>query len=387
MRVEDKRAILTLSTIMSLRMVGLFMVLPLFSLYAATLQGARPMLIGISIGVYGLTQALFQFPFGALSDHINRKLVIGFGLFIFIIGSLLAGAAHNITTLIIARGLQGVGAIGSTILALLADLTTEENRTKAMAVNGMMIGLSFGIAMMLGPWLNQWLSIHQLFFLSAGFGLIGLLLLYFCVPTPTSHQWHGDTEPAIRSLKHLLIHPILLRLNAGIFLLHAIFTASFVVIPLSLFQNAHLASNKQWIIYLPALFIGFIVSLVCIGIAEAKKIIRPFFIAGIVTLLCAETLFMVMGYTLMGLSIALCFFFTGFSLLEAFLPSLISRIAPKNQKGSAMGLYSSAQFLGIFAGGVLGGWFYGHVGLISVYFLSILLSLLWLFLAKSSPIT
>jgi predicted MFS family arabinose efflux permease len=249
-----------------------------------------------------------------------------------------------------------------------------------MAISGMTIGLSFAVAMLLGPWLHQWLSVSALFLLSAGFGAAAIVLLYAAVPAPVVHEWHGDAEPEFHSFISLLFKPALAKLNIGIFILHAIFTASFIVIPLSLLHNMNMASHEQWRIYLPALIIAFTLSMVCIGLAEAKRLVKPFFLLSIVTLLFAETILLFSHTHVLFFSIGVCLFFAGFTLLEAFLPSLISRTAPPAQKGSAMGIYSSAQFLGIFVGGALGGWLFGHLGLTSVYLFSIVLALVWFLL-------
>lgn len=377
----ERRAIAGLSSIMGLRMIGLFMVLPLFSLYAHQLQGATPTLIGLAMGIYGLSQAVFQIPFGALSDRYGRKPIIVTGLIIFAAGSLIAGSAHSIFLMILGRALQGIGAVGSTIMALVADLTRENQRTKAMAISGMVIGFSFSAAMLIGPLLTQWLPVSSLFFLAALFGLTGILVLVAAVPTPQNSHWHRDAEPELQSFIKLLAAPELAKLNSGIFFLHAIFTASFIALPVSLKQFASLESSRQWEIYLPSLLAAFIASLACIGLAERKQQVKPYFLGGIILLVLSEFLIWLTPYSL-GLAITgICLFFTGFSLLEAFLPSLISRTAPAARKGSALGIYSCAQFLGIFTGGVLGGWLFGHFSFTGVYIFCAALALFWLLLA------
>lgn len=381
MTSTEQQAIISLSSIMGLRMIGLFMVLPVFSLYAGQLHGATPTLVGIAIGIYGLSQALFQIPFGTLSDHIGRKPVIAIGLFIFAAGSLIAGLSHSILLMIVGRALQGIGAVGSTILATMADLTREEQRTKAMAIAGITIGFSFSLAMLLGPVLIKWLAVNNLFFLAALFGLIGMAILYLTVPTPRTLSWHRDTEPEFTSFKKLLISPELAKLNIGIFILHAIFTASFVVIPITLLHFARLASHQQWLIYLPTLLAALVISLFCIGMAERKQLLKPYFLGSIGLLIIALCLLWIAPHHMVLLALGLCLFFTGFSVLEAFLPSLISRTAPAAYKGSAMGIYSCSQFLGIFVGGVLGGWLYGKFDFSGVYLFCMILSLFWIALA------
>jgi MFS family permease len=378
MTATERRSVFNLSFIMALRMVGLFMVLPVFTLYAQTLEFATPTLIGMAIGVYGLSQALFQIPFGALSDRLGRKPMILTGLIIFIVGSMVAASTHSIYMMILGRALQGVGAVGSTILAMMADLTREEQRTKSMAIAGISIGFSFSIAMFLGPMLTKWMAVNQLFYIAALFGSIGIIVLFTAVPTPIHTRWHRDAEPEWRSFIKLLIAPELAKLNIGIFILHAIFTASFVVIPVSLKQFADLPSVIQWHYYLPALLMAFVVCIVCIGMAEKKQQIKEYFLAGITVLLLAELLFATSQQYIL---LALCLFFTGFTLLEAFLPSLVSRTAPAARKGSAMGIYSSAQFSGIFVGGVCGGWLFGHASFTGVYVFCLSLACIWLLIA------
>ncbi|HEU5280766.1 MAG TPA: MFS transporter [Gammaproteobacteria bacterium] len=381
MTATERKAVFSLSAIMGLRMVGLFMVLPLFSLYAHQLVGATATLIGVAMGVYGLAQALFQIPFGYLSDKVGRKPIILMGLLIFCLGSLVAGHATHMVPMIIGRALQGIGAVGSTILAMMADLTRESQRTKSMAIAGITIGFSFSVAMFLGPVLSQWISINHLFYLAAGFGLIGILVLYFSVPTPATESWHRDAEPEFKSFFQLIFHPELAKLNIGILILHAIFTASFVVIPISLKNNLGFAAHDQWEIYLPTLLGSFIISLFCIGMAERKGQLKPYFIGGIAALLAAALLMCYFPANLSLMILGLSAFFGGFSLMEAFLPSLISRTAPADRKGSAMGVYSCSQFLGIFMGGVLGGWLYGKFSFSGVYLFCAALSLFWLVIA------
>jgi len=381
MSSSEWRAITSISSIMSLRMIGLFFVLPLFTLYASQLPGATPTLIGLAMGIYGLAQAIFQIPFGVLSDHFGRKPLILTGLLIFIIGSLVAGKAHSITFMIIGRALQGTGAIGSTLLALMADLVREEQRTKAMAISGISIGFSFSIAMFIGPILSKWFPINDLFFIAAVLGWLAIILLCVWVPKPIVTRWHSDTEPELKSFFKLLLSPELAKLNSGIFILHAVFTASFIVIPINLYHLAGLITSRQWLIYLPTLLVAFIICLFCIGVAEKKQQLKLFFLGGILTLGLAEFFLWQMPSNLFLTAISLSLFFSGFSLLEAFLPSLITRTAPASRKGSALGLYSCSQFLGIFVGGALGGILYGKYHFAGVYLFCIILLCFWFTLA------
>ena len=374
-------AVSSLSAIMSLRLIGLFMVLPVFAPYAHNLQFATPMLAGLAMGIYGLTQCLLQIPFGMLSDRIGRKPVIAGGLLIFMLGSILAACAHSIYFMILGRALQGAGAVGSAIIAAIADLTRVEQRTKAMAINGIMIGLAFMLAMVLGPALAAIFHISGIFWLAAAFSLAGIICLFTLVPTPAKTTWHADAEAAPQQFLTLLKEPALNRLYAGVFLLHAMFTASFCAIPVALQNHLHLADNKQWQIYVPALALALIATLFLIRLSEQKRLVKRLFIVSIILLAVAEFV-LLLGLDSKALSILGLFgFFTGFSLLEAFLPSAVSRAAPATRKGTALGIYSCAQFLGIFVGGLLGGISFSALGIADVYIFCAALALLWLTIA------
>lgn len=377
----ERKAIFSLSTILALRMIALFMVLPVFVLYAQSMPGATPFLTGIAIGVYGLTQAIFQIPFGSLSDRYGRKPMIVLGLGIFALGSILAAFAHSILFLIIGRALQGAGAIGSTILAFLADLTREEQRTKSMAIAGITIGLSFSLAMVLGPVFSKWMPVNDLFLLACFFVLIAIFILFTYVPVqPKQIALRAVQKGAWRTL---LFDKQLALLNSGIFILHAFFTASFIAIPISLRNELHFSANQQWKIYLPALVIAACIALFSIGIAERYRKVKTFFLLSIFCLFISVLLLAIKSNDLICTVLALCLFFTGFSTLEAFLPSLVSRAAPAANKGSALGIYSFSQFSGIFVGGLLGGWIYGQFHLFGIYVFCSFLSLAWLLLSVS----
>lgn len=374
----ERRAAASLASIMSLRMLGLFMVMPVFSLYANQLIGATPLLIGLAMGIYGLTQGIFQIPFGMWSDKIGRRKIITLGLAIFILGSAISAETHTIVGMIIGRALQGVGAVGSTLIAMIADLTREEQRTKAMAIAGMTIGLSFTLAMILGP---VFYNLINIFWLAAIFGVLGIFLLYTWAPTPKKETWHADAEPEFKQFSILLKEPNLMRLNSGIFLLHAILTASFVILPISLQNLAGLHGNQQWLLYLPILIAAFLLSIPCIIIAEKKHLLKKFFLGAIFIMGCAELFLWIFAHSLLLSALSLLLFFTAFSILEAFLPSLVSKTAPRAQKGTALGIYSCSQFLGIFVGGSLSGWLYGAFGLTEVYLFCVALTIIWLSIA------
>jgi len=377
----ERRAAISLASVLSLRMLGLFMVLPLFSLYASQLAGATPFLIGLAMGIYGLTQALFQIPFGLLSDQLGRRTIIVFGLFLFILGSLIAATADTIGFMMVGRALQGMGAVGGTIMAMIADLTRPEQRTKAMAIAGIMIGFSFSLAMMLGPLLATWMTVRGLFWMAAFCSGLAILFLFIWVPKPPPPHWQADVEPELHSAFSLIKLPLLQQLNLGIFLLHVIFTASFVVIPIALQQFAGLQEHQQGLFYLPVLLLGFILCVPFVLIAEKKHQLKQFFIGAVFTLGISESLFWLFSKSLSISALSLVLFFAAFSLLEAFLPSFVSRAAPHTRKGTTLGLYSCSQFLGIFVGGTLGGWLYGHYGLKNVYLFCVILTLVWVMIA------
>ncbi|MDX2164372.1 MAG: MFS transporter [Gammaproteobacteria bacterium] len=332
----EKRATLSLATLFSLRMLGLFIVLPVFTPYAKTLSDATPFLMGLALGIYGLTQAAFQLPLGALSDYYPRKNIIALGFFIFILGSVVAAISDNIFMLMVGRALQGSGAVGSTIMALLSDFTRAEKRSKSMAIVGMIIGMTFFMSLLIGPFLNHFIGVHGIFWLSALLGLIAILLNYYWVPIPKHTHLDESTKNFTKNLKSLLREPELLKLDLGIFLLHAVLTATFVIMPLYV--------HKPWV-YAPALILSVLFTF------KFMKCIRAAVAGLVLSLLCLwqfhENIYLLMT--------GLCLFFTGFNILEANLPSLVSQTAPSRLKGTAIGVYSTCQYLGIFAGGIVGG--------------------------------
>ncbi len=380
-RVE-RRASIGLSSIFALRMLGLFMILPVFSLLAEDLTETTPFLIGVAISIYGLTQAIFQIPFGMLSDHIGRKPVIAAGLLIFALGSLLAAFSDSIYGVILGRALQGSGAIASAIMALAADLTRETHRTKAMAMIGISIGFSFAIAVVLGPVVGHWSGIQGVFLVTAILALFGIAVLFWVVPKPTKCSFHRDTEPVPARFKQVLKNPDLLRLDFGIFTLHLILTASFVVLPLIL-RNLGVEGDKHWMIYLPVLVLSMAACIPFVIIAEKKRKIKTVFLVAISVVVLADLGIFQFSESLMATVGFLFLFFTGFNLLEATLPSLISKIAPADLKGTAIGVYSTSQFFGAFLGGLCGGWIYGNLGLENVFLFCTLAAIIWFLVALS----
>ena len=383
MNKTERKSATSLALLMSFRMLGLFMILPIFTLYARKLTGSTPQLIGVALGIYGLTQACLQIPFGMLSDKFGRKPIIFLGLILFAIGSAVAALSHSIHGVILGRALQGGGAVGAVIIALLADSTKDEDRTKAMAMLGMTIGVAFAVAVVLGPALNAIIGVPGIFWLTAILALVGILILFFVVPTPKKTVFHRDAEPVPALFKSILSNTQLLRLDIGIFIQHGILTASFIVIPVALQHVVGIHESHQWILYLPILLIAYCAMVPFIIIAEKKRKMKPIFLGCIFVIVISQTILWKWHSTMFPFVIALILFFTAFTILEASLPSLVSKIAPAGSKGTAMGVYSTSQFLGIFVGGVLGGWLYANGGITGVFTLCACAALIWFIIAVS----
>ncbi len=377
----ERKSTLSIASIYVFRMLGLFIILPIFSLYADKIIDATPTLMGAALGIYGLTQALLQIVLGVLSDKYGRKPIILFGLIIFILGSVVAAMSHTIYGIIIGRALQGAGAIGSTLTALIADTTTEENRMKAMSVIGMAIGLSFIGAMVISPILNSIIGLSGIFWLTAMLGVIGIVILIYGVPTPTKIIFHRGTETTPSQIKNVLWKSELLRLNYGIFSLHTMLTALFLVIPIILIDYIGISISKQWIVYLPVLFISFLLMIPFIFIAETKNLIKPIFIGAIIVLTAIQFLLVEFYQHIIIMSVLLVLYFASFTFLEAALPSLISKMASITSKGTAMGVYSSTQFLGIFFGGVMGGVVLHQTNIKGIFIFNGMLGLIWIIIA------
>ena len=376
---EERRAVVSLAGIFSLRMIGLFMLLPILSLHTEAMSDATPVLIGLALGAYGFTQGLLQIPYGMLSDKFGRKPLITIGLLVFALGSVVAAYADSILMIIIGRAIQGAGAIAAVVMALLADLTREEQRTKAMASVGASIGFSFMLAIILGPLLNQWVGLSGVFWFTAIFALLGLLLLWFWVPNPQVSEFHQDAEPVPAQFINVLSNIELLRINFGIFSLHAVLTANFIVLPLML--REFLTPDQHSFVYLGVLFVAILVMVPAIIIAEKKQKMKPIFTGAVFALAIAEFSMGLFSNSLLEIILLLTLFFAAFNVLEATLPSLVSKLAPPEKKGTAMGLYSSSQFFGAFIGGITGGWLYGQFGASSLFFAAGTLMLLWFIVA------
>ena len=378
MSALERRAVGSLALLYSFRMLGLFMVLPLLALYAAELPGASPFYIGMALGGYGLSQALLQIPLGWLSDRVGRKPVIIGGLLVFLTGSLVAGAATTMEGLVFGRILQGAGAIAAAVMALVADLTAEEQRTKAMAVVGASIGLSFGLAIVIGPLVAAIGGLSAVFYLTAALAAMGILIVLIGVPTPQVPPRLRTDVGAQRGLVGAALQsPELRRLYLGIFTLHFILTASFLLVPQVLEQVLGVVRANHSQVYLPVLVLSLLGIVPLMRLAEYHGRIALVLPASVLLLLVAMA----------GLSLvtsapvyytSLWLFFVMINYLEATLPSLVSKSVFAGGRGTAMGIFSTSQFLGIFAGGAVGGWVLQSAGGTGLLLLCLVPGILWL---------
>jgi len=358
----ERRAAVGLAAIFASRMLGLFLVLPVFTLFAQAYPDYSPVLAGLAIGAYGLTQAVLQIPFGMVSDRLGRKPVITVGLILFALGSAWSALAGSLLGVLIGRAIQGAGAISGPVLALAADLTREEHRTKVMAVIGTSIGLSFAIALVAGPVLGRHVGLAGLFWATAGLALAGLAILHLYVPTPRESHVHRDAEPVASQFGAVLRDTQLLRLDFGILVLHFVMTGLFVALPLLLRDQLALPGDRHWAVYLGVLTLSVALMVPFVVIAERRRQIKGVFVGAVVAAMLAQLGLMLPGAGEARVYTLLVLYFAAFNVLEATLPSLIAKVAPPQSKGTAMGVYSTAQFLGAFLGGATGGWALGHGG-------------------------
>ncbi|MCO5121875.1 MAG: MFS transporter [Burkholderiaceae bacterium] len=377
MTAPERRASVALAAVYATRMLGLFLVLPVLAVHAAGMPGGGDArLVGWALGIYGLTQALLQLPFGLASDRFGRKPVIYFGLLVFAAGSMMAAVADTLPMLVAARALQGAGAVSAAVSALLADLTRDSQRTKAMAMVGASIGVSFGISLIAAPWLYGLVGMGGLFALTAACALAGIALVRLAVPDPAPG---ADAAPV--RFADVLREPDLLRLDLGIFTLHAVQVALFVVVPGWLVSRAGLPLAEHWKIYLPVMIVSFLLMVPPIIWAEKRGRMRGVFLAAIVVLVVAAG---GLSFGPEGLGVIgglLLAFFWGFNVLEACLPSMVSRLAPVAAKGAALGVYNTAQSLGLFAGGAIGGWILSRADGAAVFIACAMVLVLWLLVA------
>lgn len=375
----EKRAGATLASIFALRMLGLFLILPVFAIHAKTIPGGQNLtLVGIALGAYGLTQAMLQIPFGMASDRYGRKRIIVIGLLLFAIGSVVAALAQDIYVMIAGRCLQGTGAISAAVTALAADLTREQHRTKVMAMIGSSIGLVFAGSLALAPALYAWIGMSGMFFLTGALALGAVALVTFAVPTPPPHP-----AAARVPFSAVLTDPQLLRLNFGIFTLHLAQMAMFVVVPAALVATGGLEVASHWKVYLPVVLGSFVLMVPAIIVAEKRARMKRVFIAAVALLLVSQLGFLAGRNSFAGLIACLLAFFVAFNILEASLPSLISRVAPPQSKGAALGVYNTTQALGLFLGGAIGGALAQWGGPAAVFVFGAAMVGLWLVLALS----
>ena len=379
MSPEERRAGASLAAIFALRMLGLFLILPVFSVYAKTLPGGDNLaMVGLALGAYGLTQAVFQIPYGIASDVFGRKRVIVIGLLIFALGSFVAAWAPSMNWIIVGRVLQGAGAISAAVTALAADLTREEHRTKVMAMIGSSIGLVFALSLVGSPILYGWIGMHGLFILTGVLALAGIVTLLKAVPP--APPAHGHQKLALR---RVLTDPDLLRLNLGIGTLHMVQMAMFVVLPHALVKEGGLAAVEHWKVYLPAVLVSFTIMVPAIIAAEKKDKMRPIFLAAVGLLVIVQTGLFFFHASLWTLALWLLLLFVAFNVLEATLPSLVSRTAPPAAKGAALGVYNTTQAIGLFIGGAVGGYVAQNFGDNAVFAACTGLALIWLAVASS----
>jgi MFS family permease len=380
----ERRAATSLAGIFGLRMLGMFLILPVFAIYAKDLTQDHA-LVGLALGMYGLTQALLMIPFGMASDRWGRKPVIIIGLLIFAAGSFLAASADDIYTVILGRALQGAGAVSAAVTALLADLTREEKRTQAMAMIGSTIGLAFAFSLAAGPVFYRWIGVPGMFALTGVLSLLAILVVKYVTPNPGKTAFHSDAEANPARLKDVLRHGELLRLNWGIFALHAAQMAMFTVVPFALTQDG-LDAGSHWLVYLPVLLLSFLVMVPAIIFGEKRGQLKAVFVGAVALMLVAQVGLAFSLNLFWGVVVALLLYFIAFNTLEASLPSLVSKIAPPEAKGTAMGVYNTSQAIGLFFGGAVGGWLAQQHGFASVFVFCAGLMLVWLVLAAGMAV-
>jgi predicted MFS family arabinose efflux permease len=376
MNPSELRSTLALAGIFGLRMLGLFLLLPVFSIHARGLPGGeQAFLVGLTLGIFNIVQACFHIPLGRLSDRIGRKPVVLWGLSLFIAGALISAAKDDLLWIAIGRGVMGAGAISAAVSAWVADLTREQVRTRAMALVGGSIALSFALSLVIAAPIYRVISLSGMFVVLAILGVIAMLVTYYILPST-----HPEAQVQQASLKEVFFRPELMRLNVGVFVLNATQVAMFLVVP-RLLVDAGLPLSSHWEIYLPIVLLSFVLMAPAIIYGEKKQKLRTVLLAAIVLLLIAEWLF-TQANSVMTIATALLVYFVGFNLLEALQPSLVSRFA-KESKGTALGIYNTTQSIGLFSGAVIGGYFMDSHGDLSVFVVGAALLVCWLIIAWS----
>lgn len=385
MTKTELRSVSAIALVYALRMLGLAMVMPVFMLMSTHLQGYTESLAGLAIGAYGLSQALLQIPYGMLSDRFGRKPLIFIGLVIFGVGSLIAALSGSIYGVILGRFLQGAGAVASVLMALVSDVTSEESRTKAMATIGIGIGVAFSISLVIGPLLGHALGLAGIFGATAVFAVIGILVLMFLVPTPPEHHVHPDTEAVAGRMGNVLANSRLLRLDYGVMTLHAVLVAFFVTVPSILHNQLGIPKAHHAWVYLSVVIPAFFAMVPFIIIGEKRRKMKQVLFGAVALMALGIALMAIWHTSFVAVWIFIFMFFMAFNLLEASLPSLVSKECRAGSKGTAMGVYATSQFLGAFVGGALGGIILQHFGTVPELVTMVVLLLVWLAVIASMP--
>ena len=372
---------LKISLVMAVRMLGLFMLFPVMSVYAGDYESATPFLIGMAIGIYGLTQAIFQIPFGYLSDRFGRKPILLIGLLVFLLGSILAANTSNIIIVVIGRALQGGGAISAVLMAFLADSISEENRAKANAFVGFQIGVAFMLSLLIGPLISSRIGLSGLFWVIALLSLIAMLIVLSLKHTKSITYYKLSFEAFKETFTKEL-----LALDFSIFSLHLILAAGFIVMPLLIMENQIVSMIDNWQLYLPAVLLSFLGMIPLIVISEKFKKTKIILLISILLLIASQIIFFSLNLNFKVFLITLTIFFVAFNTVEALLPSLLSRTASASKRGLAMGIFSTSQFLGTFIGGAIGGFIYDIYNLNSVFLFTIFVAIIWWLLILFMPL-
>jgi len=381
MNTVERIFALKISLIMSVRMLGLFMLFPVMSVYASDYENSTPFLVGVAIGIYGLTQALLQIPFGYLSDRFGRKSILIIGLLIFFLGSVLAASSSNLILVVLGRALQGGGAISAVLMAFLADSVAEENRAKANAFVGFQIGVAFMLSLLIGPIISSKVGLQGLFWTIALLSLISMLLVFSLNQSKPIRYYRLSISAFSETLTKELI-----TLDLSIFSLHLILAAGFIVMPLLIVENQIVSMAENWHLYLPAIFLSFLGMLPLIVISEKFKKTKYILMLCISLLILSQLIFLNASLNFQLFLVTLTIFFIAFNSIEALLPSLLSRTADTEKRGLAMGIFSTSQFLGTFFGGAIGGLIYDIYDLNSVFLFTIFVAIIWWFLMLLMPL-